>query len=102
MTLQAAITRRRIEPDGRRYALFIVITDMLLVGAPLPAPPMISPHGESVEAGVPGVHAPRPVGVQPPGVRVSSPRATPLDDPVLWTYDGAGASRKICGPCAEL
>ena len=30
MTLQAASTRRRIEPDGRRYALFIVITDMLI------------------------------------------------------------------------
>jgi len=28
MTLQAASTRRRIELDGRRYALFIVITDI--------------------------------------------------------------------------
>jgi len=30
MTLQAASTRRRIEPDRRRYALFIMITDMLI------------------------------------------------------------------------
>jgi len=64
-----------------------------LVGALLPAPPLMgtqpdtSPHGEIVPTGVPRVHVPLPVGELPPDVREPSPRATPLDDLVLWTYD---------------
>jgi len=43
-----------------------------LVGAPLPAPPLMgtqpdtSPHGEIVPTGVPRVHVPLPVGELPP------------------------------------